>query len=134
MSEEKWALIRRRIYLSIPFVQLILATTTVAIADETWHAIIGLAGVWLLSPVSGLFAAKHVDVELARENDAMMSAYVSRETSFGTHAHEAMETLADDFNGEQLTPPTPTPLPCNEAHGTADRHTPTCEGWRDAHN
>jgi hypothetical protein len=62
MNESRWAELRRKIYVSMPFVRLILGGTSLVISDEIWQAVIGLSAVWLLTSASDVLAAKNVNV------------------------------------------------------------------------
>lgn len=145
MSEEKWSLIRRRIYYSMPYIRLILGGTTLAISDEIWQAVIGLSAVWLITSGSDFLAARHVNVsretsdsfefcmnhtcEILDDPKESVAEYivrttpnVSRETS-EDHFHPYEETC-DDCQAKHVR------TPCAEKHGSAEAHVQGCEGWR----
>lgn len=127
MSEEKWSLIRRRIYYSMPYIRLILGGTTLAISDEIWQAVIGLSAVWLITSGSDFLAARHVNV--------------SRETSDSfefcmNHTCEILDDPKDSPSAPRSAtmmpsyPIVPIRTPCAEKHGSAEAHVQGCEGWR----
>lgn len=69
MTKEKWAIVRKNLYLSLPQIQFLLGGTAIALSQEQWQAITALAAIWLLSPAMGLIASANVDMSKAINDD-----------------------------------------------------------------
>lgn len=99
MTKERWAILRKRVYLTLPAVQslLVIYGVTSDSVAALWVSIVGI----LLTGQGYVLAAKYVDV--SRETFTPESTpSVSRET---------------------IT------APCAVMHGTGEPHVLGCDGW-----
>lgn len=132
MTNEQWAVLRKRLYNALPYVPLLLVAYGVMSENMAvlWVSLVAQ----LIGPAVGHTAAHYVDVLDARYFDAVNDGSieipgfnapdVSRETSPVPFESAAALSHHVSVSRETLL------IPCTAAHGSAEPHFQGCEGWR----
>jgi hypothetical protein len=119
MSNEQWAILRKRLYNALPYVPLLLVAYGVMSENMAvlWVSLVAQ----LIGPAVGHTAAHYVDILDARYIDGVNDGSieipgfnVSRETSQEVSPNVSRETIT---------------APCVVMHGTAEPHVLGCDGW-----
>lgn len=124
MNNEKWAIVRKRAYLSLPYLQALLVAYGLT-SDAKAALWVGLAGV-IIGPVMGHTAAKNVDIRRAQERDTLSGPI---EVSDVNPYEPGSVTYAMREYGFISGPEHEPVQPCHYKHGAAEPHVKGCQGW-----
>lgn len=105
---------KERLYLSLPYLLVLLGAAGIAVTEEVWLAIVSLVGMWFLpSPLT--------QPNVSRET--------SRRKEPSDHAPEWEARWREHVSRETSSEVSDLPVPCSVMHGSAEDHVLGCEGW-----
>lgn len=119
---------KERLYLSLPYLLVLLGAAGIAVTEEVWLAIVSLVGMWFLpSPLTQPNVSRETSISdglhfVCADCMTERDPNVSRET-FTTPGY--VEYLAESNVHKESD----LPVPCSMLHGSAEDHVLGCEGW-----